>query len=182
MYSGRSLKSGGTYTVLILLALLSFTSLTAASTPTSFCKCTCFSNSTIIPLASAKSGSTSSYDNTLNLFGRAFGLESDPSPELEDRDNDNHARTSEYRGLSCTDCNRKFCLNYDLPICKDAKEEDVFTTCFQRDSQKDEAVVFIFIFATGGLLAWAVLKPWIERYLEAARERRSYIPVAEPDS
>lgn len=27
-------------------------------------------------------------------------------------------------------------------------------------------MVFIFIFATGGLLAWAVCKPWIERYLE----------------
>jgi hypothetical protein len=36
----------------------------------------------------------------------------------------------------------------------------------ERDSRKDEAVVFIFIFATGGLLAWAILKPWIERYLE----------------
>lgn len=36
----------------------------------------------------------------------------------------------------------------------------------ERDSRKDEAVVFIFIFATGGLLAWAVCKPWIEKYLE----------------
>lgn len=36
----------------------------------------------------------------------------------------------------------------------------------ERDSRKDEAVVFIFIFATGGLLAWALLKPWIERYIE----------------
>jgi hypothetical protein len=68
----------------------------------------------------------------------------------------------------------------------------------ERDSRKDETVVFIFIFATGGLLAWAACKPWIERYVEvgpevhdteisrliiwqAARERRSYIPVAEPD-
>lgn len=36
----------------------------------------------------------------------------------------------------------------------------------ERDSKKDEAVVFIFIFATGGLLAWAACKPWIERYVE----------------
>lgn len=36
----------------------------------------------------------------------------------------------------------------------------------ERDSRKDEAVVFIFIFATGGLLTWALLKPWIERYIE----------------
>lgn len=39
----------------------------------------------------------------------------------------------------------------------------------ERDSQKDEAVVFIFIIATGGLLAWAVFKPWIERYLEVRK-------------
>jgi hypothetical protein len=45
---------------------------------------------------------------------------------------------------------------------------DVF---IERDSRKDEAVVFIFIFATGGLLAWALLKPWIERYIEVRQKR-----------
>ncbi|QRD92916.1 hypothetical protein F9C07_13306 [Aspergillus flavus] len=49
----------------------------------------------------------------------------------------------------------------------------------ERDSRKDEAIVFIFIIATSGLLAWAVFKPWVQKYLEAARERRSYIPVSE---
>lgn len=39
----------------------------------------------------------------------------------------------------------------------------------ERDSRKDEAVVFIFIFATGGLLAWAACKPWIERYVEVGQ-------------
>lgn len=39
-------------------------------------------------------------------------------------------------------------------------------TISERDSRKDEAVVFMFIFATGGLLAWAACKPWIERYVE----------------
>lgn len=39
--------------------------------------------------------------------------------------------------------------------------------CFtERDSRKDEAVVFIFIFATGGLLAWAAVKPWAQKWLE----------------
>ncbi|KAJ5491532.1 hypothetical protein N7539_003099 [Penicillium diatomitis] len=84
------------------------------------------------------------------------------------------ARAQTYRALTCNDCNRKFCLDYKLPICKDAKEED-------RDSRKDQAVVFIFIFATGGLLLWALLKPWIERFIEAARERRSYVPVGESE-
>lgn len=71
-----------------------------------------------------------------------------------------------------------------MPICKDAKEEDVLTTCFrefdlprcgrvvcanpraERDSAKDEAVVFIFIFATVGLLIYASVRPWVEKWTE----------------
>jgi hypothetical protein len=50
----------------------------------------------------------------------------------------------------------------------------VLTTCFQRDSAKDQAVVFIFIGATVGLLGWAGIRPWVARM----RERRNYIPVS----
>ena len=68
---------------------------------TSFCKCTCFSNSTIIPLdGKPASGGSGPGDAKL-----AHG--------------------------TCADCNKKFCLEYNLPICKDAKDEDVFTTCFR---------------------------------------------------
>lgn len=42
----------------------------------------------------------------------------------------------------------------------------LFAILLERDSRKDEAVVFIFIFATGGLLGWAALRPWIEKWLE----------------
>jgi hypothetical protein len=42
----------------------------------------------------------------------------------------------------------------------------VFTTCFQRDSAKDQAVVFVFIGATVGLLGWAALRPWVEGWRE----------------
>jgi len=45
----------------------------------------------------------------------------------------------------------------------------VFAQCFQRDSIKDEAVVFIFIFTTAGLLGWAVLKPWVVKWTGWAR-------------
>ena len=68
----------------------------------------------------------------------------------------------------------------------------------ERDSRKDEAVVFIFIFATAGLLIWAAIRPWVGKWvdvsslcgilkfgatadnlsLQSARERRSYIPVS----
>ncbi|KAK1138332.1 hypothetical protein N8T08_002829 [Aspergillus melleus] len=126
--------------------------------PASFCKCTCFSNSTIIPLDPVKPESTS-IDGMFHSLGRRS-----PSDDLGNVLDD---RASNYRSLSCNDCNRKFCLGYNLPTCKGAREEDVFTTCFQRDSRKDEAIVFIFIIATSGLLAWAVFKPWVEKYLEA---------------
>ena len=36
----------------------------------------------------------------------------------------------------------------------------------ERDSRKDEAVVFIFIFATAGLLGWALIRPWVEKWVE----------------
>jgi len=67
---------------------------------------------------------------------------------------------------TCEDCNRQFCMKQDLAICKGAGEEDVFTTCFQRDSAKDQAVVFIFIFATVGLLMWAAVRPWVGQWIE----------------
>jgi ABC-type nitrate/sulfonate/bicarbonate transport system permease component len=34
----------------------------------------------------------------------------------------------------------------------------------ERDSAKDQAVVFIFIFATVGLLSYAAVRPWIEQW------------------
>ena len=37
----------------------------------------------------------------------------------------------------------------------------------ERDSRKDEAVVFIFIFATVGLLGWSLIRPWVLKWVEA---------------
>ncbi|KAN0080572.1 hypothetical protein V8E54_003776 [Elaphomyces granulatus] len=132
------------------LLLLSCIPAILASKPTSFCKCTCFSNSTIIELGPPDLQSQSGDFNGRLLRTRA-------SDESGDRMN---------RALNCNDCNRKFCIEYNLPKCQHAEEEDIFTTCFQRDSRKDQAVVFIFIIATGGLLVWAALKPWLEKWVE----------------
>lgn len=38
----------------------------------------------------------------------------------------------------------------------------------ERDSRKDEAVVFIFIFATSGLLIWAAMKPWVGKWVDVS--------------
>lgn len=40
--------------------------------------------------------------------------------------------------------------------------------CAERDSRKDEAVVFLFIFATAGLLGWAAVKPWVGKWVEVS--------------
>ncbi|KAL2814757.1 hypothetical protein BJX63DRAFT_190501 [Aspergillus granulosus] len=103
----------------LFLLFIIFASFALASSPASFCKCTCFSNSTIIPLDPDK-GDSSSFNNAFHFLTRS-----------EDIDSSNDKRAGNYRSLSCNDCNRKFCLGYDLPTCKGAKEEDVLTTCFR---------------------------------------------------
>jgi hypothetical protein len=50
-----------------------------------------------------------------------------------------------------------------LPICKNAEEKDVLTTCFQRDSRKDEIVVLTFIGVTLGLLCWAAMRKILDK-------------------
>lgn len=132
---------------LALLALLP-SSPAARSSATSFCKCICFNNSTIIALNPPSSSSNPSPSAS-------------PSQRSIPPREDKKAHT-----LTCADCNRAFCLSYNLPICKDATEENVFTTCFQRDSVKDETVVIVFLIATAGLVGWAVLKPWVVRVRE----------------
>lgn len=112
-----------------------------------FCKCTCFGNSTIIDL----NGGPATTPVT-----------------VEDPDK------SQKTVRTCNDCTKRLCLDYHLPICKDAEEEDVFTQCFWRDSAKDQTVVLIFIAATVGLLGWAGLKPWVERWREGVRDRGGY--------
>ncbi|KAF2761066.1 hypothetical protein EJ05DRAFT_473627 [Pseudovirgaria hyperparasitica] len=138
----------------LLIALCTVVALVSAASPTSFCKCTCFTNSTIIAL-----NSPTSVESERGLLARE---------NIETRKS---KRT-------CNDCNRQFCLGYNLPICKGATEEDVFTTCFQRDSAKDQAVVFIFIIATAGLLAYAAIRPWIDKWVQNARDRQAYMPVS----
>ncbi|KAK2741573.1 hypothetical protein FQN57_005556 [Myotisia sp. PD_48] len=162
---------------LILLFILSSISLATAAKPTSFCKCTCWSNSTIIKLGPPESA------NQLDFRDELF-----THPKFDDSATTLNTRTAsiasadknekgDHRARTCNDCNRRFCLDQNLPKCKGATEEDVFTTCFQRDSGKDKAVVIIFIIATTSLLVWAAVKPCAERWIQRLKERRSYLPL-----
>ncbi|ORY61565.1 uncharacterized protein BCR38DRAFT_347958, partial [Pseudomassariella vexata] len=134
-----------------------------------FCKCTCFTNSTIIRLGPQDSSSSSS-----------------PSSALSKR----------AASASCTQCNRAFCIQNQLPICKDAAEKDILTMCFQRDSRKDQIIVWGFLLGTAGLLGWAAVKRVVEMRDEKqnmgvagmglpspgrapAGNRGTYVPVGE---
>ncbi|RKF56969.1 hypothetical protein OnM2_077013 [Erysiphe neolycopersici] len=120
-----------------------------ASVP-SFCKCTCFSNSTIIPLSShSPSQSPDKHESRASLVG-------------------------------CVTCNKAFCLSQRLPICKDAEEKDVNTVCFQRDSRQDKIVVLTFITGTLGLLAWAGVKQILEKRELQQNDTHGYSAVDSP--
>lgn len=237
--------------LLFVLVALFQPSLGAKSAATSFCKCICFNNSTIIALnppppsrrasqfhsldirspgdyaevaspvpgwshkrdtddaegAAAKDDPLSSPSSSSSSLTAASTTTTSTTVAVDDGDDANDhppppppGRPHRNRKLSCSDCTRAFCLDYNLPICKDATEEDVFTTCFrmfcspkypkstqcraltiyltERDSLKDETVVVVFIFATAGLLGWALVKPWIDRL----RERNTFTPIPQRDT
>lgn len=108
--------------------------------PSSFCKCTCFSNSTIIelrPIDTDKEFSDGLLKRTAIPAENWAGGSSHNMPALDVRDGangkDDGSQQTPGRGraLTCNDCNRAFCLDYNLPKCKGAKEEDVIATCFR---------------------------------------------------
>jgi len=114
----------------IILVLCAFIISVLAASPPLFCKCTCFTNSTIIPLPKHPSSGESST--------RALGS-------------------------TCASCNKEFCKEQRLPFCADAEDKDRLTTCFQRDSRKDQIVVLTFITTTLGLLIWAAVRKVLEK-------------------
>ncbi|KAL2105127.1 hypothetical protein VUR80DRAFT_8941 [Thermomyces stellatus] len=134
--------------VLLLGVLLS---LAAASSPQTFCKCTCFKNSTIIPLSENPESSR-----------RSAPL----LPELDRRDTHLAKRVP----AACSACTRTFCRSHKLPFCHDATDDDITTSCFQRDSPTDRLIVWGFILGVLGLLGWAAFKK--VRSARAAREVR----------
>ncbi|KAI0184262.1 putative MFS transporter [Xylaria flabelliformis] len=93
---------------------------------------------------------------------------------------------------SCTQCTHAFCLSQNLPICKDVvtapdgkntnANAEVFSTCIQRDSRKDQIIVWGFILGTTGLLGWAAAKRIDEMRRQGkkpsvAPDRTPYAPV-----
>ncbi|KAH6982234.1 hypothetical protein BKA56DRAFT_643872 [Ilyonectria sp. MPI-CAGE-AT-0026] len=157
---------------LLMLLLGAFMSLVAASSAPTFCKCTCFKNSTIIPLGPE-------HDSSSSLAARSLAF----SPELAahpPRDavlSRPHSPRS--KSKSCSECTKAFCLSQGIDFCKDAKEDDVATLCFQRDSNKDKFIVWAFIIGTVGLMGWAAFKRVVSwrRGNPVGRQSANYAPM-----
>ncbi|RMZ79340.1 hypothetical protein DV737_g3428, partial [Chaetothyriales sp. CBS 132003] len=80
--------------IVSLLILSLFALSTSAAGAASFCKCICFNNSTIIALNPSRSSTSASTARS--------------SFDVSNPRSDHH--------LTCADCNRAFCLSYNLPI------------------------------------------------------------------
>ncbi|ODA80183.1 hypothetical protein RJ55_03141 [Drechmeria coniospora] len=145
--------------LLLLLAIAALVALASAAAPT-FCKCTCFKNSTIVPLGPAGHASvlrrSPSFDSSVrHHHPRSLLFDGGASS-----DDDNNYRRS--ASASCSECTKAFCLSQGIGFCKDAKDENVVTMCFQRDSNKDKIIVWGFILGTVGLLGWTAFKRVVE--------------------
>ncbi|KAI1208633.1 uncharacterized protein F4807DRAFT_461570 [Annulohypoxylon truncatum] len=159
---------------LLLLGVL--VSYVAASSAPTFCKCTCFKNSTLIQLgpqgdnpntfenAASKSNSHPDSDSTSNPPSSSSSPASSSPESQAQAQQQQQQQLLEKRAASasCTQCTRAFCLSQHLPICKDAEENDVVAMCFQRDSRKDQIIVWGFILGTTGLLGWAAARRVVE--------------------
>ncbi|KAL2022476.1 hypothetical protein VTK56DRAFT_5305 [Thermocarpiscus australiensis] len=158
-------------TLLILLAVLA--TLASASVPT-FCKCTCFKNSTIIQLGpdhdqpAAPPPPTKQDQPSSSSATSPASTATTPPRSPNHNHHHNHPSSAllspRAASASCAQCNRAFCLKYNLPFCKDAEEKDIVTSCFQRDSRKDRFIVWGFILGTAGLLGWAGLRKAVEAH------------------
>ncbi|KAH7311565.1 hypothetical protein B0I35DRAFT_411745 [Stachybotrys elegans] len=160
---------------LLLLLLTAFVALALADSAPTFCKCTCFKNSTIIALDADSTSGTQGADSTsLHRFLARDGDDDKDGDEAPD------SKTASRGGAApCSACTKAFCLNQDLLICDGAEEEDVTTMCFQRDSNKDKIIVWAFIVGTVGLLGWAAFKR-LRQLREDRRQSMEYSHINDP--
>ncbi|KAF7536772.1 hypothetical protein G7Z17_g12985 [Cylindrodendrum hubeiense] len=168
---------------LLILLLGAFTSLVAASSAPTFCKCTCFKNSTIIPLGPKNDEpSGSEFIRDENLRSVVFNPEIAPHLPTVHNPRDpllSRPHSPRSKSKSCSECTKAFCLSQGIDFCKDAKEDDVTTLCFQRDSNKDKFIVWAFIIGTVGLMGWAAFKrvaSW-RQVNPVGRQSANYAPM-----
>ncbi|KAF8420227.1 hypothetical protein EV426DRAFT_675622 [Tirmania nivea] len=162
-------------TTVLLLLLTPLTTASSFSPPPLFCKCTCGTNSTIIPLDERPpplSGFAGGKSSDSGLRPRWESPNSHPGLEMHPPPPGDLFPISIFRRegggsgggapRTCADCTRSFCLGYNLPFCKGVqKEEEVVTSCFARDGVMDRVLVWGFVVVTVGLLVWAAVRGWV---------------------
>lgn len=127
--------------LIALLFLSAIPTIDAAQSATSFCKCVCAGNSTIIALnpPSSTDGKHSSLKFSRSVpalaprnFPQPWSLKpQDEEGDSKDTTEEQEREDQKHHKPTCADCNRAFCLEQGLKICEDVKEEDVFATCFR---------------------------------------------------
>ncbi|KFH63514.1 hypothetical protein MVEG_10923 [Podila verticillata NRRL 6337] len=80
---------------------------------------------------------------------------------------------------ACGACTKQYCLNNSPEICKGigtGEGDELVTSCFERDSYKDQFIVYLFLTITLGLLGFASLQPFVKGLWQQRlqRQQRSY--------
>ncbi|KAF9280406.1 hypothetical protein BGZ68_007248 [Mortierella alpina] len=80
---------------------------------------------------------------------------------------------------ACGGCLKHLCLEQYPDMCKAVGAgdgEELVTSCFERDSYKDQFIVYLFLTITFGLLGYAGLQPFVKG-LWQRRQQRAYAPM-----
>ncbi|KAK3804899.1 MAG: hypothetical protein J3Q66DRAFT_361389 [Benniella sp.] len=80
---------------------------------------------------------------------------------------------------ACGACTKQYCLALKPDMCKGVGTgvgDELVTSCFERDSFKDQFIVYLFLTITFGLLGYAGLQPFLKG-LWQNRQQRAYTTV-----
>ncbi|KAF8934849.1 hypothetical protein BGZ58_005411 [Dissophora ornata] len=80
---------------------------------------------------------------------------------------------------ACGACTKQYCLEIRPDMCKGVgtgEGDELVTSCFERDSYKDQFIVHLFLTITFSLLGFAGLQPFLKG-LWQRRQQRSYAPM-----
>ncbi|KAF9432008.1 hypothetical protein BGZ76_011419, partial [Entomortierella beljakovae] len=75
---------------------------------------------------------------------------------------------------ACGACNKQYCLDNKPDMCKGVgtgEGDELVTTCFERDSYKDQFIVYLFLTVTLGFLGYAGLQPSINKFWQRRQQR-----------
>ncbi|RKP24185.1 hypothetical protein SYNPS1DRAFT_17535 [Syncephalis pseudoplumigaleata] len=80
----------------------------------------------------------------------------------------------------CVQCTKSFCLQAQPDLCSGAGANDDLTAfCFQRDSYKDEFIVYLFLVTTIGLLLFAWTRPFLEQFLRVGWAEQHHVAAVD---